>query len=184
MPTTILRDAARRSGRDLAGPPRAVGRIRSATSGGIAAAGGEGSRAGFLPLHKLSQWLSYSLLHPLAVAGLRVMRHRRADRPCRVSQRRVVRRRRRAACPSTQTCWARRTRSASEVVVEWRALTVALLDRLAPLVRERARRWTQERLPLAAVLEGGTWAAGRELARGLRADGGPPIRVLSDGTVF
>ena len=38
--------------------------------------------------------------------------------------------------------------------------------------------------PLAAVLEGGTWAAGRELARQRRADGGPPIQISSDGTVF
>jgi hypothetical protein len=41
-----------------------------------------------------------------------------------------------------------------------------------------------EELPLAKVLEGGTWRAGRELARERRVDGGPPIRVRSDGTVF
>jgi len=39
-------------------------------------------------------------------------------------------------------------------------------------------------LPLARVLEGGTWAAGRLLARSMRADAGPPFQVLSDGTVF
>jgi hypothetical protein len=70
----------------------------------------------------------------------------------------------------------------SELVVEWRALTVALLDRIAPLVRERLGLDAAQ-MPLAAVLEGGTWAAGRELAR-RRPDGGPPIRVVSDGTVF
>jgi hypothetical protein len=67
--------------------------------------------------------------------------------------------------------------------VEWRALTLALLDRLAPLVRERLGR-TAEEMPLARVLEGGTWAAGRRIARERRAGGGPPLQVISDGTVF
>jgi hypothetical protein len=34
------------------------------------------------------------------------------------------------------------------------------------------------------VLEGGTWAAGRKLAREKRPDASPPIAVASDGTVF
>jgi hypothetical protein len=38
-------------------------------------------------------------------------------------------------------------------------------------------------MPLACVLEGGTWAAGRALAQRLR-DGLPPVTVVSDGTVF
>jgi hypothetical protein len=41
-----------------------------------------------------------------------------------------------------------------------------------------------ERLPLAKVLEGGSWRAGRVLAKEKRADGGPPLRIVSDGTVF
>ena len=69
------------------------------------------------------------------------------------------------------------------LVVEWRALTVALIDRIAPPVRERLGV-TAQAFPLARVLEGGTWAAGRRLAREKRADGSPPIRVVSDGTVF
>jgi hypothetical protein len=39
-------------------------------------------------------------------------------------------------------------------------------------------------MPLACVLEGGTWAAGRKIASELRPDGGPPLNILSDGTVF
>jgi hypothetical protein len=39
-------------------------------------------------------------------------------------------------------------------------------------------------LPLAKILEGGTWAAGRLLARQRRADASPPMKVISDGTVF
>jgi hypothetical protein len=68
-------------------------------------------------------------------------------------------------------------------VVEWRALTVALLDRLADMLRERLNRDARS-LPLASLLEGGTWAAGRAAAYARRADGSPPIKVISDGTVF
>jgi hypothetical protein len=71
----------------------------------------------------------------------------------------------------------------SELVVEWRALTVALLDRLLPLVRDRLGL-TADRFPLGAMLEGGTWSAGRKLAKQLRRDGSPPLKVTSDGTVF
>ena len=74
-------------------------------------------------------------------------------------------------------------RVGSEIVVEWRALTVALLDRMAPLVRA-ALGVDATALPLAKVLEGGTWSAGRRIAAELRPGGAPPIRVISDGTVF
>ena len=69
------------------------------------------------------------------------------------------------------------------LVVGWRSLTVALLDKLAPMVRERLGVTAAE-FPLARVLEGGSWAAGRRIAREKRADAGPPIAVISDGTVF
>jgi hypothetical protein len=39
-------------------------------------------------------------------------------------------------------------------------------------------------LPLAKVLEGGTWAAGRRIAAETRPGGGPPLTIASDGTVF
>jgi hypothetical protein len=67
-------------------------------------------------------------------------------------------------------------------IVEWRAATVVLLDELAPLVRERLGASAAD-LPLAAILEGGTWAVGRRLAQE-RRDGVPPLRIDSDGTVF
>jgi hypothetical protein len=57
---------------------------------------------------------------------------------------------------------------------------VALLDRLAPLVRERLGAGS---LSLASILEGGTWVAGRRLADARRG-GAAPIRVASDGTVM
>ena len=76
--------------------------------------------------------------------------------------------------------WAARTWAAGdELVVEWRALTVALLDELADLVRGELG----VDVPLACVLEGGTWATGRVLAQQLRG-GLPPLTIDSDGTVF
>jgi Protein of unknown function (DUF1688) len=72
---------------------------------------------------------------------------------------------------------------ASVLVVEWRALTVALLDRLAEIVRQRMG-FDPVSFPLVRLLQGGTWAAGRKIACDLRPDGSPPIRVAGDGTVF
>jgi hypothetical protein len=146
------------------------------------AAGGEGASHGLVPFHKLSQWLSYSLLHPLEVAGLQV---RELDALTGLAEYRngglfidsgVL-------VPHDPGVLAQAHDVSSQLVVEWRALTVALLDRVAGMVREELGV-DAARMPLAAVLEGGTWAAGRELARERRGDSGPPLRVISDGTVF
>jgi len=58
-----------------------------------------------------------------------------------------------------------------------------LLDRLGDAIREKLNMNPIE-LPLAKILEGGTWATGRAAARERRIDGSPPILVASDGTVF
>ena len=137
---------------------------------------------GLIPFHKLSQWLSYSLIEPLQWSGIEVTD---IDGLTGLAEYRngglfvdagviVLRDPTEATRPNTVD---------SALVVEWRALTIALLDRIAPLVRERLGV-TAEAFPLARVLEGGTWAAGRRLAREKRPDGGPPIAVASDGTVF
>jgi hypothetical protein len=68
-------------------------------------------------------------------------------------------------------------------VVEWRALTVVGLDRLAPLVRA-SLGLEEAAFPLARMLEGGTWAAGRKIAAERRPGGPPPVHIASDGTVF
>jgi Protein of unknown function (DUF1688) len=137
---------------------------------------------GFVPLHKLSQWLSYSLIEPLQRAGLRVTD---IDGLTGLAEYRngglfvdlgVLALRNSADADRSHEV-------GSHLVVEWRALTVALLDRLAEIIRKRLDR-TAETLPLASLLEGGTWAAGRAAAFERRADGSPPIKVISDGTVF
>jgi GTP cyclohydrolase II len=70
----------------------------------------------------------------------------------------------------------------SMVTVEWRALTISAIDKLAEVIRTKLGM-TVEQLPLAMILEGGTWQAGREVARDKRG-GLPPISINSDGTVF
>ncbi|CAR22603.1 URC4/urg3 family protein [Lachancea thermotolerans CBS 6340] len=66
-------------------------------------------------------------------------------------------------------------------IVEWRCLTVGLLDSLLPLVNKKL----EYELGLPQLIEAGSWKAGREIAAKLRpATGGPPIELYSDGTVF
>ncbi|CAG8648772.1 19422_t:CDS:2, partial [Cetraspora pellucida] len=70
------------------------------------------------------------------------------------------------------------------VVVEWRAMTVILLDEVADMVRNTLEL-SREQLSLAQVLEAGTWKAGREIAASLRPiTRGPPITIKSDGTII
>ncbi|KAJ3193282.1 hypothetical protein HDU82_002866 [Entophlyctis luteolus] len=71
-----------------------------------------------------------------------------------------------------------------DAVVEWRGLTVALLDVVGERVRA-ALNMSEDELPLVKVLEAGTWKLGREVAAELRPETkGPPIDIVSDGTVF
>jgi uncharacterized protein DUF1688 len=144
--------------------------------------GREADGSDLVPLHKLSQWLTYSLIEPLMRAGITV---KDIDGLTGLAEYRngglfvdtgvlVLR------DPADA---ARVHDVASPLVVEWRSLTVALLDRVAEALRRRLGLDAVS-LPLAKVLEGGTWAAGRAIAQVRRDDGAPPIAVRSDGTVF
>jgi hypothetical protein len=135
-----------------------------------------------VPFHKLSQWLAYSLVEPLATARLRVTKldgltglaeYRNGGLfiDCGAIE------------PRDPTLLQRPLDALSEPVVEWRALTVALLDRLASRVRDVLGKSAVE-FPLARVLEGGSWAAGREIAVERRSGGAPPLATVSDGTLF
>ncbi|MEM6592593.1 MAG: DUF1688 family protein, partial [Cyanobacteria bacterium P01_C01_bin.73] len=70
----------------------------------------------------------------------------------------------------------------SPIIVEWRALTISLLDRIALVIRQMLNL-TPEAFPLVKVLQGGTWSAGRQLAK-QRRQGLPPLQIDSDGTIF
>ncbi|HEX8514047.1 MAG TPA: DUF1688 family protein [Allosphingosinicella sp.] len=137
---------------------------------------------GLVPLHKLSQWLAYSLIEPLEAAGIEVVD---VDGLTGLAEYRngglfvdtgVLR--------LTDPEAASRAHQVSDpLIVAWRSMTVALLDRLAPLVRARLGVSAGD-FPLARMLEGGSWAAGRRIAAELRPGGGPPFTIISDGTVF
>ena len=145
-------------------------------------AGGTGPTAGLVPFHKLSQWLAYSLFEPLERAGIAILQpgaltglpeYRNGGLLVDLG----------VLVPKHDRVRALVHAPGDEIIVEWRALTVALLDRVAEHVRQALGKSPAE-LPLACVLEGGTWAAGRAVAAELRKGGGPPIRIESDGTVF
>lgn len=136
----------------------------------------------FVPLHKLSQWLTYSLLEPLEELGFTVTH---IDDLTGLAEYRngglfldldlFV--------PKDPTALSRPVHADSKLVIEWRSLTVYYLDVIAKMVREKLG-FTAEEFPLAKVLEGGTWWAGRKIAQAKRPDGRPPIDLISDGTVF
>ena len=137
---------------------------------------------GLVPFHKLSQWLSYSLVEPLEGAGLEVVEldaltglpeYRNGGLLVDAG----------ALRPKQGALLQQVFKPGDEAIVEWRALTVALLDRIAEHVRGHLGL-DAEGLPLVKVLEAGTWFAGRALAAERREGGGPPIAVESDGTVF
>jgi hypothetical protein len=135
-----------------------------------------------VPFHKLSQWLAYSLIEPLEAAGLAV---ERPEELTALAEYRnggllidlgVIR-------PRAAIDPLLRHDVGSQLVVEWRALTVALMDPLVGLVREGLGLTSGFTMP--QLLQGGTWSAGRKIAHALRPpDGPPPIAVAADGTVF
>jgi Protein of unknown function (DUF1688) len=137
---------------------------------------------GFVPFHKLSQWLTYSLLEPLQELGIEItgldqltgLPEYRNGGLC-VDLGLLV--------PKYPDIRSTSHTVESPVIVEWRALTVMLLDEIAANIREKLNMSTEE-LPLVKILQGGTWTAGRKIAAEKRAAGIPPIQIQSDGTVF
>ncbi|MCK0196077.1 URC4/urg3 family protein [Ancylobacter sp. 6x-1] len=138
---------------------------------------------GLVPFHKLSQWLTYSLLEPFEAAGFAVTglddltglpEYRNGGLFIDLG----------LLVPRAPLDPGRKHPVTSEIVVEWRALTVALLDVLADAVRERLGL-SAKAFPLAKLLQGGTWTAGRRIAAERRPPAGPPpLAILADGTVF
>lgn len=135
-----------------------------------------------VPFHKLSQWLTYSLSEAFEIAGLIITdiglltglpEYRNGGLLMDLG----------VLTLKNPADLIKHHKPQSELVVEWRALTVALLDLIADEVRN-AMGFTLEELPLAKVLQGGTWSAGRRIAKSFRPGGEPPITLDSDGTVF
>lgn len=136
----------------------------------------------YIPFHKLSQWLTYSLIEPLEQLGIRVTHledltglpeYRNGGLLIDSGLLQV----------KNKDALVKPQEPSSELVVEWRALTVALLDELADLIRKKLHKDALS-LPLAKILQGGTWEAGRRIAKQKRPQGTPPIQIISDGTIF
>ena len=143
-------------------------------------AGGSGPSAGRVPFHTMAQWLALSLVEPMTSGGIEIdlldeltglagIRHGGLFIDAGV----VVPR---------EPAFLHATHMVGDAaIVEWRALTVVLLDELARLVRAELGR---PAMSLPEVLEGGVVAAGRELAAERRPGGPPPLRVSGVGTLL
>ncbi|MES2964777.1 MAG: DUF1688 family protein [Bdellovibrionota bacterium] len=143
-----------------------------------------GSRASdsLVPFHKLSQWMTYSLIEPIMEAGFEVTgvheltglaEYRNGGLFIDSG----------VLAFTDLSAQHKKWKPDAELIVEWRALTIHLLDVVGDKVRAKLGL-TQENFPLAKVLEGGTWWAGRFIAQEKRSGGEPPLRIDSDGTVF
>ena len=142
---------------------------------------GEGAQA-YVPFHKLSQWISYSVIETLANNGFTVTG---VEELTGLAEYRngglmldsgLISLRNPA---DAATLWA----PGSEIIIEWRALTICLLDKIGEKIVQSLHT-TAAQFPLAKVLEGGTWAAGRKLAQQKRNNLTPPLNIQSDATVF
>jgi Protein of unknown function (DUF1688) len=134
----------------------------------------------YIPFHKLSQWLTSSLIEPLQEWGCDVVE---LDQITGLAEYRngglwldmgVLKLRDPSLAQVSH-------RADAVLVVEWRGLTLHLLRLLTDRLRQR---WQQPDLQLIQVLQGGTWAAGRAIAAQLRPQAAPPLRIVSDGTLF
>ncbi len=147
----------------------------------------EGVRGDFgvhdrIPFHKLSQWLTYSFIEPLEASGLQVTG---LDQLTGLPEYRngglfIDREVLSLKDSSHQSLW---WGVQSPLVVEWRALTVCLLDKLGAMIREKLQEDSKS-LPLVCILEGGTWWAGRLAAKERRPDGSPPLKLKIEGSLF
>lgn len=74
--------------------------------------------------------------------------------------------------------------ASDDEIVEWRAMTVALLDELHKRILSSGR-FGETKLTLPQMLEAGSWKAGRELAAQNRPESRcSPILNSGDGTLF
>ncbi|MCB8759271.1 URC4/urg3 family protein [Planktothrix agardhii] len=136
----------------------------------------------FVPFHKLSQWLTYSLLEPLQDLGLEIIdldqltglaEYRNGGLILDLGLLEL----------KDNNLSEKLHKPDSNVIIEWRSLTIIILDKIAEILRQKLNLTSQE-FPLVKVLQGGTWNAGREIAKQQRFDGSPPLKLESDGTVF
>ncbi|KAI0198433.1 hypothetical protein F4808DRAFT_258132 [Astrocystis sublimbata] len=196
--------------------PSTSGRHSGSSAGGPGSSsnmggGGNGSNPteaweSILPFHKLTQWLTYSLMQPMAsilqiqfagtelLTGLPEYRNGGLFVDMGVLNLKESDEKRglehyKHYCERTGTRGvevAPMFEPGDDVIVEWRGVTVGFLDRLCAEVNKALRQELQGgELSLAQVLEAGSWKGGREIAEVSRPNTKePPILIDSDGTVF
>ena len=137
---------------------------------------------GYVPFHKLTQWLTYSVIETFEKAGIRIVNideltglpeYRNGGLFIDLELLKVKDKRNLKISHEPS----------SEFIVEWRALTLSILDVVADQVRSELS-FNKEELPLAKILQGGTWSAGRRIASTLRENLSSPILIKSHGTIF
>lgn len=136
----------------------------------------------YVPFHKLSQWISYSIIETLAnngftVTGVEALTGLAEYRNGGLMLDSGLISLRNPA--NADKLWA----PGSDIIIEWRALTICLLDKIGEQIVQSLNT-TAAQFPLAKVLEGGTWSAGRKLAMQRRNNLNPPLNIQSDATVF
>ncbi|MEZ4813777.1 MAG: URC4/urg3 family protein [Bdellovibrionota bacterium] len=141
-----------------------------------------GGLKSLVPLHKLSQWMTYSLIEPIMEAGLTVVGVEELTGLAEYRNGGLMLDSGLLSFKNPEDAlkdWL----PGDDLVIEWRALTVYLLDQMAVEIRKTLNKSPKD-FPLAKVLEGGTWWAGRYLAQEKREGATSPINLVSDGTVF
>ncbi|TFK21004.1 DUF1688-domain-containing protein [Coprinopsis marcescibilis] len=143
-----------------------------------------------VPFHKLTQWLTYSLVEVIEtvlrwkVVGMEDMTGLPEYRNGGLLVDLGVLTLKPNALPTDPKSGLPYAEASHPAIVEWRALTVIELDRLAAGIRKKLDL-TVDQLSLAQILESATWNGGRHIAKQKRPEtGGPPIEIQSDGTVF
>jgi hypothetical protein len=144
--------------------------------------GAAGTLEALVPLHKLSQWMTYSLIEPINEAGFTVTGVEGLTGLAEYRNGGLLIDSGLLSVKDSESL-SQPHAPDSDLVIEWRALTIDLLDKIGASVQKAIGKTPQE-FPLAKVLEGGTWWAGRFLAKEKRPSGDPPLMIKSDGTVF
>ncbi|KAI0546121.1 hypothetical protein F4679DRAFT_420430 [Xylaria curta] len=159
-----------------------------------------------LPFHKLTQWLTYSLMQPMQsilkiqfagtelLTGLPEYRNgglfvdlgvlTLKDKDMERGLEHYKRHCERTGTKGVEV--APMFEPGDDVIVEWRGVTVGFLDKLCADVNVALREeLAGGELTLAQLLEAGSWKGGREIAEVSRPNTKePPILIDSDGTVF
>ena len=138
--------------------------------------------SGYIPLHRLAQWMTHCLIEPFEWGGIKVTG---LDELTGLAEYNngglfvdggVL-------VPKDPAAFKKKWRPTDEFIIEWRALTVALLDDIRPLVADYLGL-KLERFPMARMMQGGSFQAGQNLSLKKRPDGTPPFSIATDGIEF